>query len=190
MKTQHILLFATLSLALYACHNLETEQPDTFRIQARIDGDDNTKTTLGPDRKVLWDEGDAIAVYVDDSTSPVTFTLSEGAGTPVGTFSGPAIGTRYTAVYPGSMAGTRNGSEVGITLPERQNYQAGSFGSGANPMLAINNAPMLSIVALFSEPMRFPVNHEFAHVFLFSIELPNNLRIRDYLLGISPMKLT
>ncbi len=100
-----------------------------------------TRTSL-QDRAVLWSEGDRIRVFNNAHPTGEVFTLTLGAGTAEGTFTGPEMGTGpYSAVYP-AEAGTRlDASGIHVVLPAVQNYAEGSFGPGAN--LSVGHAELL-----------------------------------------------
>lgn len=97
MKKLFILSFAAL-IALSACSKKASESQDAnsdeieFTIGATID---NSKTVFVPNGgKVFWATGDQLGVKYTKTSGTVTkadnisMTLIEGAGTPVGTFSG------------------------------------------------------------------------------------------------------
>ncbi len=59
-----------------------------------------TRTTLDTDGLLtLWEEGDAIGVYGNNSAN-ISLTLTSGAGTPFGVFRGPQTGVPVGAYYP------------------------------------------------------------------------------------------
>ena len=102
----------------------------------------NDRTSLNPSNGAInWTAGDKI--LVNNGTSSVPFTLTEGAGTTYGTFvygGDYEFGTNNVAVYPETA--TINGNMVRITLPETQTFTAtGTFGNGANPMLGTFTDP-------------------------------------------------
>ena len=141
MKTKCLICLALLPWALFGCKELEQDLVEEaaaprFSIRAVISQDSETKTILDPTGKVLWGEEDCIGLYIDGATSPTLFTLTEGAGTTSGVFSGPGSGSDYIGVYPGGIAGDAQGSSVRLTLPAVQQYVQGSFGEGAAPMMA------------------------------------------------------
>lgn len=97
----------------------------------------DTRTIL-KDNKVLWSQGDVIQLILkSDVTKQKPYTLTEGSGTPDGTFTGDELGTgsKY-AFYPQSAFKSISGSVISFELPATQQYIAGSFGNGANPMIA------------------------------------------------------
>ena len=112
-----------------------------FELVARMEYEAGTKTSLSGLQDdgmyyPLWSEGDEIAVYVDGDTSPSKFTLKAGEGTTEASFSGTREGESYYAVYPFSAAGTQQDGTISFTLPQTQQYVAGSFGPDSYPMVA------------------------------------------------------
>jgi len=95
-----------------------------------------TKTALTPSNSVVWSEGDQIRIYNLTHLNGEVYTLTSGAGSVDGSFSGTDIGDGpYFAVYPASAGGTLTilpAPTISITVPSTQNYAAGSFGNGAN----------------------------------------------------------
>lgn len=86
-------------------------------LEAGIDATDSKASLDG--LKVLWSEGDAIAVY--DGESVNMFTLVSGAGTKHGTFSGTASASAssFTAVYPFNAARLGEGT-LEADVPQNQ----------------------------------------------------------------------
>ncbi|MBR6932534.1 MAG: Omp28-related outer membrane protein [Bacteroidales bacterium] len=113
-------------------------------IQAVTESDGRTRTSLGTASggvsQVLWTAEDQIGVYPDDAEKPALFRLIAGEGKSSADFSGPVAGQRFSAVYPYSIAGKRQGSGIAVTLPEQQAYVPGSFAPGAFPMAASETA--------------------------------------------------
>lgn len=109
-----------------------------------------TKTHLGPldsSNNIysnLWSEGDRIAVYVDDIATPDAYTIVSGQNTSSATFSGRIKGGRYVALYPYSFAKELKGSTLGIELPSKQQYTAGSFSNDSYPMIAVSDNTRLT----------------------------------------------
>ena len=105
-------------------------------------GGGGEKTLLYPSENgaVKWESGDAIKVNNGN------YVLSSGAGTTSGTFTlntGIAPSAPYCAVYPNANGNSVSGSTVTLTLPATQQLVAGSFGSGANPMVAYSSTTSL-----------------------------------------------
>jgi len=134
-----IALLCTVTLGVVQCKNAEQDRLDskpqgnTITIKASLEQPGSTKTALSADMKVLWTAGDQIKVYNAGNTSGIVFTLSDGAGTTQGSFTGtvPSGEGPYFAVYPASAGGDLSGSSIAVTLPSHQTFAEGSFGPGA-----------------------------------------------------------
>lgn len=151
MKKRMMIRIAVLGLALTGVSCVESPEPVSggdpaaseagqICFTARMEPG-QTRTSL-QDHAVLWNDGDRIRVFNEAHPLGEVFTLTLGAGTAEGTFTGPEMGTGpYSAVYP-AEAGTRlDGSGLHVVLPAVQNYAAGSFGAGAN--LSVGHAKQL-----------------------------------------------
>lgn len=151
-----ILLAAFACLAVACQTRLEedfvTESPAAV-IRATME-DTDTRTVLQPGEDgvstVLWSEADEIAVFLDGASQPSTFTLTEGAGTKQGVFTGEGKGQDYVAFYPKKMVSSLVGDNVRINLPAEQSYQEGSFANGSYPMLASGTSSSLQFSNLAS----------------------------------------
>lgn len=142
-------LFIALGIAALgftACQQLEQEEAPV-RLTALMEGEARTKTSLSPadegSYNVLWSASDKIGVYVDDGSTPVTFNLTEGAGSAQATFTGKGVGDQYLAVYPQSAFTSRSGNTLQLSLPAEQTYKAGTFADGAFPMVAVGESAVL-----------------------------------------------
>lgn len=95
-----------------------------------------TKTALGENLSVVWNEGDQIRVYNASTPAGKVYTLkAASAGQTQGDFSGPSMSGPgpFYAVYPANAAGTLSGSTIALNLPSNQTVAAaGNFGTGAN----------------------------------------------------------
>ncbi len=116
-----------------------TVSPDkTFRATTEL----ASRTTLDGDYNVIWSEGDQIVVFgITDSANHEgqVFTLSEGAGTTDGVFTGSLDGefANYYAFYPYSMySGMYISGEYVINLPTSAVFTEQNFVKDANPMIA------------------------------------------------------
>ena len=143
-----ILLYPALHIAtvlgMVGCKYAEQERPGSLlqgkeqTVMASLEQPVVTKTSLSAQRKVLWSPGDKIKVFNAANPEGVEYTLSQGEGTAMGSFTGAALSGEgpFWAVYPASVAGTLQGSSVSITLPAHQAYAEGSFGPGAAVSMA------------------------------------------------------
>lgn len=96
-----------------------------------------TKTALTPSNSVVWSEGDQIRIYNLAYPAGKVYTLTSGAGSVDGSFSGTDIGGGpYFAVYPASAGGEISFSlpmaSLNVSVPQSQTYAGGSFSNGAN----------------------------------------------------------
>ncbi len=109
-------------------------------IKADMEAPSGTRSSLDGN-VVRWTGGDAIKVFNAAHPSGVVYTLTGGAGTPSGTFSGDPLsgGGPYYAVYPAAVAGSLSGEAVSVNLPQTQELTSGSFGNGANLALAVSS---------------------------------------------------
>ena len=102
----------------------------------------STKTSLGEDWSVLWQDSDAITVF-EGNTSPSCYKVSKGAGTPSAIFEAVSTSSQGSplpaniAVYPydDKMTISTDGA-VTLTIPSTQKYEEGGFAPGTNLMVA------------------------------------------------------
>jgi len=96
----------------------------------------DTKTALGSGNTVVWSEEDEVRVWNSDTNTNTPFTLTEGAGTTQGRFSGDEIANPQYAFYPSSAVTGVSGKTATFTLPAVQHYVENSFDNGANVAVA------------------------------------------------------
>lgn len=147
------ILFSTiaiLALAVMGCNKSELvpEQENAFTIKASIENF-GTKTTMDGNT-VIWEEGDQIAVLVENQP-PVLYTLQSGAGTPNGTFQitgnsvfspAPEQENNIAVLYPyNADARYINGT---ITTSLASSYEWKEGANGKAPMAAITSFNQLS----------------------------------------------
>ena len=146
MRKWILIALGVAALGLTACRHLE-QMDGPVRLTALMEGEARTKTSLSPAEgggyEVLWSASDKIGVYVDDGSTPVTFNLTEGAGSAQATFTGKGVGDQYLAVYPQSAFTSRSGNTLQLTLPAEQTYRQGAFADGAFPMVAVSESAVL-----------------------------------------------
>ena len=97
------------------------------------------------DSKVInWEEGDKISLLYGSKNKE--FTLTEGAGSTSGKFSGEALESGpYTAVYPYQSTASLSGNDVtNVTLPATQTATDNSFDKNAALMMAQSNSTTLN----------------------------------------------
>ena len=143
MNNRNLLLtfmLAAAALVAVQCKNAEKDAPAARRqgkmitIEASLEQPVPTKTSLNSARQVLWSAGDKIRVYNASHPDGVVFTLeAASAGTVMGQFTGEALSGSgpFYAVYPAEAGGKLSEGSIAVTLPARQTYVEGSFGSGA-----------------------------------------------------------
>ena len=158
-KIIYIPLFAFSLLMLAAgCRQVEFENPAEggHILTASLERAADTKTHFGDPIDDIyypyWTSGDELAVYVDALSVVDKYTLTTGAGTEKGSFSGKVSGNRYVALYPYSDRVNEGlqGNALSLMLPSEQSYAPGSFGEGAFPMLAVGGEDDLAFKNLCS----------------------------------------
>jgi len=158
-KINYIPLFAFSLLLLAAgCRQAEFEDPSEGSniLTASLERGAETKTHFGdPVDDVYypyWTAADELAVYVDALPFVDKYTLTGGAGTDTGFFSGKVSGNRYVALYPYAdrVKEGLQGNTLSLVLPSEQSYAPGSFGEGDFPMLAVGGAEDLAFKNLCS----------------------------------------
>ncbi|MDD4032490.1 MAG: fimbrillin family protein [Bacteroidales bacterium] len=114
-----IIITACVILLIVGCKQEEEKrlsvlQKDNMEIGGVLPAGEEiaTRTTLDSDGLLtLWEEGDAIGVY-GNGQSNVSLTLTSGAGTPFGVFSGAQTGIPEGAYYPYTASAGDNYHEV------------------------------------------------------------------------------
>lgn len=116
-------------------------------------GNQGTKVYADEDLKLLWNEDDCISVFYRTTfNQQYMFTGEDGDNAggfeeiPISSFAtANAIESIY-AVYPYSKDNRVNndGDLITVVLPQKQVYKEGSFGVGANTMVAITDNNFLS----------------------------------------------
>ncbi len=154
MKTKHyILLSATMIAAVLAgCQKkagAESEASEVVEKTFYSSTVTTEKTTLASDFNTLWTDGDAIGVTAGGASGQGKggyFTLTTGAGTSYGEFSGSTAATGpYVAAYPYSFINNVWSNTVQILLPDEQSItEAGTFASGTVPMVAYSENDFLN----------------------------------------------
>lgn len=103
----------------------------------------STKATLSG-TYINWESEDKISIF--DGTNNNQFTLTGGAESTSGKFSGEAEqSTSYTAVYPYQANASLSGDDVtNVTIPATQTATANSFDKNAALMMAQSNSTTLN----------------------------------------------
>lgn len=153
MRKWILIALGIAAMGLTACRHLE-QMDGEVRLTALMEGEALTKTSLSSDDEgaynVLWSASDKIGVYVDNGTAPVSFSLTEGAGSTRATFTGKVVGDQYLAVYPQSAFTSRSGNTLQLTLPAEQTYKQGHLADGVYPMVAVGQSTVLPFKNLCS----------------------------------------
>ncbi len=109
----------------------------TFTATQEGDEQSTRAAISSTDSKVInWESNDQISIF--DGTNNKQFTLTDGAGSTSGKFSGVAEqSTSYTAVYPYQPNASLSGTDVtNVTLPATQTATDNSFDKNAALMMA------------------------------------------------------
>ncbi len=137
---KHLFFLCTLTAVAVACNVEENGQSTGLRLvtfTASYDSSADTKTSYDDGGHFSWTANDKIAVYTD-AEEFYTLTLSEGAGTNTGKFTGEVNGTPTDyAVYPylGTLPKYENGI-LEVYLPTSYNWDFDSYTEANNPMVA------------------------------------------------------
>ena len=137
--------FAALLLVAVGCENeigkiQETNGFTTIRaVISDLDPSSRACLSYSDAYKQIWEEGDEISVF--DGVSNVKFTLTEGAGTPTGTFTASAAlatSDKYFAVYPYDTATAVDGDSLSVVFPYELtlNPATGCTQGGGNILVA------------------------------------------------------
>lgn len=158
MKKTLIILTAIAALSLSSCGKMnptDAGEPAirrTVRLSAAT-SQHTTKTSLGENDLVLWNEGDKIGVFGTEALSaPESYSLVKGMGGTTGQFEGLEVkGDSLIAIYPFSCIGDKGIStptgtdfEVGITIPSTYTYAAGSFPEESNIAVGVGDSTRLT----------------------------------------------
>ena len=110
---------------------------------ATQEGNEASTRAILSGTNIHWDSEDKISIF--DGTNNNQFTLTAGAGSTSGKFSGEAgQSTSYTAVYPYQSTASLSGTNVtNVTIPATQTATANSFDNNAALMMAQSNSTTL-----------------------------------------------
>lgn len=146
-KTFYYIAAAAITLGLASCakealtpeQSVTPEPSGLITIVANIGDDASTKTTLsGNDQSgydVLWSEGDQIRFYGGESVKEYfTYTLTEGAGTKSGVFTGPAVPESIASTEYAAYGDNLTFGYVGFLAEEQ--YYAPNNSAFSFPMAA------------------------------------------------------
>ena len=111
---------------------------------ATQEGNEASTRAILSGTNIHWESDDEISLLY--SSENKQFTLTDGAGSTSGKFSGEAgQSTSYTAVYPYQENASLSGNDVtNVTLPATQTATANSFDKNAALMMAQSNSTTLN----------------------------------------------
>lgn len=137
-------LFCTLAagvVMLTACNNEEWANFSSSNdsVHATLPANEgSSRTTLNSSLQVVWEAGDQISIFKGNNGNFThnPLTLSEGAGTTGGTFSGvtEGEGLKVAAVFPYKSTTTYAGGKVSIKMENAYTYKENNIGGA--PMAA------------------------------------------------------
>ena len=157
MKTvDHLVI--VIAAVLYAASCSVAEAPEIVVLpsecpvfEASIEDDADTKVFADSHLKILWHADDRISIF-NKNTYNNQYKFDGETGDNAGSFThipnntfvtGNALDNVY-AVYPYSeKSSISNSGVLKVELPAKQSYAAGSFGRGANAMVAVTGDNML-----------------------------------------------
>ena len=151
------ILFAAIaaSAMIVACQKTEEnfEQSDAHELHASIEADGASKTVLDENNNIRWSEGDQIVAFMKTSLG-LKYQLKDSyIGETSGYFSKVSSGSsddlgagmewdHIVAYYPYAesikCAKIGDNYAIDVVLPTEQTYEAGSFGGGVWPMVAVS----------------------------------------------------
>ncbi len=131
-------LCALAALAIVSCKKNE-QTGATMSFEATINQPTNgTRTEIGPENMMIWNNGDVIKVFAEDGTA-ANFTTTDEGDT-VANFTGQIKDSdSYCAFYPADFTSEANGKMVTLTLSANQTFKDGSFSANTYPIAAKSN---------------------------------------------------
>ena len=137
---KRFLVAIAVALAVVSCNKSDNE-PTTPTLKT-IYASTSTgamRTWMDTAGSHYWSVGDVIGV--GDGNSTTAFTLTDGADTAFGEFTGLASATGGYAVFPASSNTISDAGEFSVTFPATQtftaeNFRSGSYAQGANVLVA------------------------------------------------------
>ncbi|MCR5038216.1 MAG: choice-of-anchor J domain-containing protein [Bacteroidales bacterium] len=132
-------LCALAALAIVSCKKNE-QTGATMSFEATINQPTNgTRTEIGPEDMMIWNNGDVIKVFAADGSASAPFTTTAD-GVPVANFTGQIKDSEsYCAFYPADFTSEANGTMVTLTLSANQTFKNGSFSANTYPIAAKSN---------------------------------------------------
>jgi len=147
MVRSHLLfLCPAIVLTMAACspkEALQVENPLKKEVTITATSANETKTTLSSNQ-IIWTVKDRVSVLSEGNND--SFTLTAGAGTTTGTFSGYlAEAAQYTCLYPQQENAELSGSNIKFEIPAVQRWANGSF-YGTNVSVASYDSNSTNII--------------------------------------------
>ncbi|MEG2065121.1 MAG: leucine-rich repeat domain-containing protein [Alistipes sp.] len=137
---------AALTLATGCSEGETTDNPISKQGTLRASTEQQTRTALDG-VNVVWSTDNKIAVLsLSDTQTILPYTLSSGAGTTDGQFTGTAFPGEQTlyAFYPYDASIRYAADAFNFTIPATQSFTQGSFANNALPMVGKGSANKLS----------------------------------------------
>ncbi|MEG2491958.1 MAG: hypothetical protein RSA67_05345, partial [Alistipes sp.] len=138
-------MLSVIAMTFNACAKDETEEVAVigqYSINATAEPQEEptsseTRTALDG-AQVKWSTGDKIMVVRKDHSETAEYTLSSPPGSQATFVSNTPLpaGTTSCGLYPYDPRTTYTDNVFRFTLPTQQTYAKGTFGNGANPMVA------------------------------------------------------
>lgn len=145
VKSLLCLLAVSCSVQEIDVKETPVHEDSVFFASLESDSAPETRVYVNEKVKMLWDADDRISIF-EKSTYNQQYRFLGETGANAGGFekvSGSAFVTGndfpfYCAVYPYQSASIDNDDVLHLTLPKEQSYRVGSFGRGANTMVAVS----------------------------------------------------
>lgn len=126
------------ALMFASCSKVETEPQVSEKGKSTLKAiiDDETKTTLSGFR-VYWSDSDALGVWSNSDFTKTQYTLTSGATTKTGVFTGDSkSGSKFLAFYPYVNNADGYASSAQVSVTTSQTYVAGGIANNLLPMVA------------------------------------------------------
>ena len=138
LKTLGLCVLA--ALAIVSCKKNE-QTGATMSFEATIAQPTNgTRTGIGADNWMIWNNGDVIKVFAADGSASAPFTTTD-EGETVANFTGLIKDSEsYCAFYPADFTSAADGTMVTLTLSANQTFKNGSFSTNTYPKAAKSDA--------------------------------------------------
>lgn len=153
MRHLQLSILILLSIALFSCQKSElviTQETNDYSGFTAFSENSDTRTALADGLSVIWQKDDEVSIFAGHTKAAIYVVKKKNAGSTSAVLTldeeAPSTGTAINdnvAFYPSSNAGSCSASgggyKLSVTIPATQYYQAGSFGVGAMPMVAVTD---------------------------------------------------